>query len=149
MSCELIYAFERSLWLFCASWTLGKKHGGRGIGQGPIATGREKVFAYLAGFVTVEKWFLLAVLKHRWSSLRASPSMHATLACAFQSMVVGQDLESVVDYGACMCMLLTGQCVGEYIKCQKKAPLSFFCVYGSQHHVEQDSIMGRNLCTGI
>ena len=34
--------------------------------------------------------------------------MHATLACAFQSMVVGQDLESVVDYGVCMCMLLTG-----------------------------------------
>lgn len=56
----------------------------------------------------MEKWFLLAVLKHRWSSIRASPSMHATLACAFQSMVVGQDLESVVDYGACMCMLLTG-----------------------------------------
>lgn len=32
MSCELIYAFEKSLWLFCACWTLGKKHGGRGIG---------------------------------------------------------------------------------------------------------------------
>lgn len=29
------------------------------------------------------------------------------------------------------------------------APLAFFCVYGSQHHVEQDSIMGQNLCTGI
>lgn len=29
------------------------------------------------------------------------------------------------------------------------APLAFFCVYGSQDHVEQDSIMGQNLCTGI
>lgn len=75
---------------------------------GAYSNRQRKCIAYLARFVSVEKWFLLAVLKHRWSSLRASPSMHATLACAFQSMVVGQDLESVVDYGACMCMLLTG-----------------------------------------
>lgn len=106
MSCELIYAFERSLWLFCASWTLGEEAWGKRNWLGACSNRQIKHIAYLARFVTVEKWFLLAVLKHRWSSLRASPSMHATLACAFQSMVVGQDLESVVDYGAYMCMLV-------------------------------------------
>lgn len=63
--------------------------------------------ACLARVVAMEKWFLLAVPKHRCSVMRGSTSMRATSACASQCTVAGWDLEPVVGYGACMYMILT------------------------------------------
>lgn len=45
--------------------------------------------ACLDRVAAMEKWFPLAVFKHRCSSVRGSASMHATSACAFQCTAAG------------------------------------------------------------
>lgn len=91
---------------------------------GDSCTKQIKGIAHLTGVVATEKWFLLAVLKHRWSSIRGRTGMQATWACALQCTVAGRDLESVIGYWSMLCSWYSLLTVKESLKYQK----AFSCV---------------------